>query len=140
MKTLIFIKSDQSGSLRVLPHVAKALGVTPVHYFEAFDVKCGEQMVEQAITGVLKDKEGVWYLHDGSFPDEGTYFFDRIMAEVDCLLTVRFTIGAKIFIEVNKARLTSLVPGDSFIIPRETPIAGLFEPYNFVGELNEVER
>lgn len=140
MKTLIFIKSNESSSLRVIPHVAKALGVTPVHYFEAFDVKCGEQMVEQVITGVLKDKEGVWYLHDETFPEEGTYFFNRIMAEVDCLLTVRYALGAKIFIEVNKARLTSLMPGDSFIIPRETSIAGLFKPYNFVGELSEVER
>lgn len=134
MKTLIHIKIPRDGQVpRVCSILKEALGVGPDDYFKAFNLTCKDQAVEHIITGGLKPQTGTWFFKSDQFPDEGTYFFNRIMGEVDCLLIVRQDVGNQLYLEVAKARLTSLEPGDSFVLPRNTRIGALFQPYNFAG-------
>lgn len=135
MKTLIFLDVPKDAS-RIIEFVNKSLGAEAMDYHTTFGAKCCEQMVEQIITGFLRDKEGIWCVRKGNFPEEGSYFFGRIMAEVDCLLKVGHDLSSgNLYLQVIKARLTSLQSGDRFIIPREAGIGSLFKPYNFAGPM-----
>lgn len=133
MKTLISVEVPLRGKLHdICGYLEKALSVELKDYFTEFNLNSKEEAIEHIITGGLAEQSGTWFFKYCCFPPEGSHFFNRIMAQVDCLLIVRMESPSnQLYVEVAKARLTSLEPGDSFVIPRTAPIDALITPYNF---------
>ncbi len=138
MKTLIHIKVPRDGQAeRACKLLNEALGVKCSNYLKTFNLSCGEQLIEHVIAGGLREQSGIWYVKNEQFPAEDTYFFNRIKNEVDCLLIVRQDTSNQLRLEIVKARMTSLEPGDSFVLPRSGCIVNLIKPYNFLGSPRE---
>lgn len=126
MKVLFCIDAPVNAPDNYMDLIVRASGFKPASISATINASCVGEAIGKICTSLLAATDGVWWVGEFMFPEEGTHRFNRIVDEFDIVMFVEATEHGHI--RIIKAQQSQLECGDRFNLVREHSIRHLLIP------------